>query len=54
MRQCEIGDSARELGIGDTDKAWDRNEGLGSGPAQQNLGPKAKILYGAFLYININ
>ena len=24
------------------------------GPAQQNLGPKAKILYGAFLYVNIN
>ena len=22
--------------------------------AQQNLGPKAKILYGAFLYVNIN
>ena len=45
---------SRELGIGDTDKAWDRDEGLGPGPAQQNLGPKAKILYGAFLYININ
>ena len=24
------------------------------GLAQQNLGPKAKILYGAFLYVNIN
>ena len=23
------------------------------GLAQQNLGPKAKILYGAFLYVNI-
>ena len=25
-----------------------------SGLAQQNLRPKAKILYGAFLYVNIN
>ena len=25
-----------------------------AGPAQQNLGPKAKILYEAFLYVNIN
>ena len=24
------------------------------GPAQQNLGSKAKILYGAFLNVNIN
>ena len=24
------------------------------GLAQQNLGPKTKILYGAFLYVNIN
>ena len=27
---------------------------LDVGPAQQNLGPKAKNLYGAFLYVNIN
>ena len=26
----------------------------GLGPAKQNLGPKAKILYGAFLYVKIN
>ena len=25
-----------------------------AGPVQQNLGPKAKILYEAFLYVNIN
>ena len=27
---------------------------ISSGLAQQNLGPKAKILYGTFLYVNIN
>ena len=31
-------------------KTWTRF----SGPAQQNLGPKAKILYVTFLYVNIN
>ena len=28
--------------------------GVVSGSAQQNLGPKEKIVYGAFLYVNIN
>ena len=27
---------------------------ISSGLAQQNLRPKAKILYGIFLYVNIN
>ena len=39
-----------ELNLG----GWGFDELLGSGPAQQNLGPKAKILYGVFLYVNIN
>ena len=29
-------------------------ESMQTGPAQQNLEPKAKILYGTFLYVNIN
>ena len=30
------------------------SEDIQTGPAQQNLGSKTKILYGDFLYVNIN